>query len=134
MVRGKPVFAEIADDVRIGSETGPLVAHNASFDEAFLRHAYARLGQKLTNPKLCTLRLARRLLPRLPTYRLDALTTYFGIKNRGRHRALGDAEATARARPPARSWRPSAASRRWTVCWRSRAARWAGSRAASTRA
>src|SRR5205823_9543521 len=25
----------------------------------------------------------------------DALTTYFGIKNRGRHRAAGDAEATA---------------------------------------
>jgi DNA polymerase-3 subunit epsilon len=95
MVRGKPAFGEVADDVRAALGDVPLVAHNASFDEAFLRHAYARLGQKLTNPKLCTLRLARRLLPRLPTYRLDALTTYFGIKNKGRHRALGDAEATA---------------------------------------
>jgi len=95
MLKGKPAFGEIAGDVRQALGDGPLVAHNASFDEAFLRHAYARLGQKLTNPKLCTLRLARRLLPRLPTYRLDALTTYFGIKNRKRHRALGDAEATA---------------------------------------
>jgi DNA polymerase-3 subunit epsilon len=95
MVRGKPAFAEVADDVRAALGSGPLVAHNASFDEAFLRHAYARLGQKLPNTKLCTLRLARRLLPRLPTYRLDALTSYFGIKNKGRHRALGDAEATA---------------------------------------
>jgi DNA polymerase-3 subunit epsilon len=95
MVRGKPVFADVASAVRSALGDLPLVAHNASFDEAFLRHAYARLGQKLTNPKLCTLRLARRLLPRLPTYRLDALTSYFGIKNRGRHRALGDAEATA---------------------------------------
>jgi DNA polymerase III subunit epsilon len=94
-VRGKPTFGEIADDVRVALGPGPLVAHNASFDEAFLRHAYARLGQKLPNQKLCTLRLARRLLPRLPTYRLDALTSYFGIKNKGRHRALGDAEATA---------------------------------------
>jgi len=95
MVRGKPTFGDVADDVRAALGSLPLVAHNASFDEAFLRHAYARLGQKLTNPKLCTLRLARRLLPRLPTYRLDALTTYFGIKNGKRHRALGDAEATA---------------------------------------
>jgi DNA polymerase-3 subunit epsilon len=95
MVRGKPTFDAVADDVRRALGDGPLVAHNASFDEAFLRHAFARLGQKLTNSKLCTLRLARRLLPRLPTYRLDALTTYFGIKNRRRHRASGDAEATA---------------------------------------
>jgi DNA polymerase III subunit epsilon len=94
-VRGKPVFADVAGDVLAALGAGPMVAHNASFDEAFLRHAYARLGQKLQLPKLCTLRLARRLLPRLPTYRLDALTTYFGIKIRGRHRALGDAEATA---------------------------------------
>src|SRR4051812_37691855 len=58
MVRGKPTFGEIADDVRAVLGAGPLVAHNASFDEAFLRHAYSRLGQKLTNQKLCTLRLA----------------------------------------------------------------------------
>jgi len=95
MLRGKPTFGEIAGNVRAALGDVPLVAHNASFDEAFLRHAFARIGQKLTNPKLCTLRLARRLLPRLPTYRLDALTTYFGIRNRKRHRALGDAEATA---------------------------------------
>ena len=95
MLKGKPTFAEIAGDVQEALGELPLVAHNASFDEAFLRHAFARIGLKLTNPKLCTLRLARRLLPRLPTYRLDALTTYFGIKNQKRHRALGDAEATA---------------------------------------
>lgn len=95
MVRGKPAFGDVATAVKLALGDGPLVAHNASFDEAFLRHAFARIGEKLTNPRLCTLRLARRLLPRLPTYRLDALTTYFGIKNHRRHRALGDAEATA---------------------------------------
>jgi len=95
MVRGKPVFADVADAVRGALGDLPFVAHNASFDEAFLRHAFSRLGHKLTNRKLCTLRLARRLLPRLPSYRLDALTTYFGITIQHRHRALGDAEATA---------------------------------------
>jgi DNA polymerase-3 subunit epsilon len=94
-IRGKPVFGDVAERVAQTLADGPLVAHNASFDEAFLRHAFTRAGQKLSLPKLCTLRLARRLLPRQATYRLDGLTTYFGIKNRSRHRAAGDAEATA---------------------------------------
>jgi len=42
-------------------------------------------------------RLARRLLPELPRYDLDTLSARFGISNRWRHRALGDAEAAARA-------------------------------------
>jgi len=94
-VRGKPAFGEVAEQVHERLAGGPLVAHNASFDEAFLRHAFTRTGRRLSQPKLCTLRLARRLLPRLPAYRLDALATYFGIKNGRRHRAAGDAEATA---------------------------------------
>jgi DNA polymerase III epsilon subunit-like protein len=36
-------------------------------------------------------------VPDLPRYDLDSLSARFGIANRGRHRALGDAEATARA-------------------------------------
>src|SRR4051794_8524528 len=96
MVRGKPVFKDVATTVQASLADGPLVAHNASFDEAFLRHAFTRAGQKLPLPKLCPLPLARRLLPRLPAYRLDALSAYFGIKNGRRPRAAGDAEATAR--------------------------------------
>jgi DNA polymerase-3 subunit epsilon len=96
MLRGKPTFGDVAGAVAASLGDGPLVAHNASFDEAFLRHAFTRAGRKLELPKLCTLRLARRLLPRLPAYRLDALASYFGIKNARRHRAAGDAEATAR--------------------------------------
>jgi DNA polymerase III epsilon subunit-like protein len=46
---------------------------------------------------LCTRKLARRLIPELGRYNLDQLCAHFGIANRARHRALGDAEATARA-------------------------------------
>jgi DNA polymerase III subunit epsilon len=75
-----------------------LVAHNASFDERFLRHARRREGMPpWRGPVLCTLRLARRFLPDLPRYDLDTLSAHFGISNRWRHRALGDAEATASA-------------------------------------
>jgi DNA polymerase-3 subunit epsilon len=37
------------------------------------------------------------LIPELGRYNLDHLCAYFGISNHARHRALGDAEATARA-------------------------------------
>jgi DNA polymerase III epsilon subunit-like protein len=45
---------------------------------------------------LCTQRLARRLLPRLGRYDLDHVCAQFGVRNHARHRALGDADATAR--------------------------------------
>ena len=96
MVRGRPHFANVAHHVADALGDGPLVAHNASFDEAFLRHAFTRAGRRLSLPKLCTLRLARRLVPRLPSYRLDGLAAHFGIRVIGRrHRAGPDAVVTA---------------------------------------
>lgn len=76
----------------------PFVAHNAGFDERFVRHALARHGLPgWEGPVVCTRKLARRLLPALRRYDLDHLCAQFGVTNTARHRALGDAEATARA-------------------------------------
>jgi DNA polymerase-3 subunit epsilon len=73
------------------------VAHNVAFDAGFLRRALSEHGMPgLRAPLLCTCKLGRRVLPRLRAYNLDALCAQFGISNRARHRALGDAEATAR--------------------------------------
>lgn len=78
--------------------SAPFVAHNARFDESFVRRDFAVLGLgELTRPVLCTRLLARRLLPELRRYALDSLSARFGIHNPARHRALGDAVATARA-------------------------------------
>ena len=41
-------------------------------------------------------RLARKLLPELPSRKLDALAYYFGVEIEHRHRALDDAVATAK--------------------------------------
>jgi len=74
------------------------VAHNASFDERFVRRALAAHGlPEWSGPVVCTRKLARRLLPALPRYDLDTLCAQFGVSNGARHRALGDAEAAARA-------------------------------------
>ena len=79
------------------ASAAPFVAHNAPFDARFLGRAFA--DQRLAphrGPLLCTRRLARRTLPELGRYDLDHVCAHFGIANRARHRALGDAEATAR--------------------------------------
>ena len=41
------------------------------------------------------MRLARRFLKHLPRRNLDAVCWHYGIDNNGRHRAAGDALATA---------------------------------------
>ncbi|HKA14510.1 MAG TPA: 3'-5' exonuclease [Myxococcota bacterium] len=72
------------------------VAHNARFDISFLRRAFERHESGVpVVAVLCTQRLARRLLPRLGRYDLDHVCAHFGVRNRARHRALGDADATA---------------------------------------
>jgi DNA polymerase-3 subunit epsilon len=76
----------------------PFVAHNAGFDARFTERALAAAAlPPYRAPVLCTRRLARRLLPGLCRYDLDHLCARFGIRNAARHRALGDADATARA-------------------------------------
>ena len=73
------------------------VAHNATFDASFLRDSFRREGiEPLTLPVLCTLRLARRLLPTHRGFSLGKLAGYLGVRVRSRHRALGDARATAK--------------------------------------
>ncbi len=73
-----------------------LVAHNASFDLSFLNTVSSlRNGVALANPVLCTLKLARRLLPELKRRGLDALAAHFGIPQIERHRALGDVRITS---------------------------------------
>jgi DNA polymerase-3 subunit epsilon len=74
----------------------PFVAHNARFDAGFVAAALAELGlPPLCVPVFCTQKLARRIAPEVGRYNLDSLCAHFGIANAARHRALGDARATA---------------------------------------
>ena len=63
----------------------------------FLNAELNRAGQPaIDNTSLCTLRLARRLLKGLRSKGLTSLAAFYGIEIKGRHRALGDAVATAK--------------------------------------
>lgn len=97
MVRAAPPFAEVAEQVLTVLAGRVFVAHNARFDWAFLSGELRRARDlTLDGPRLCTVRLARRLVPGLRSCGLDALTRWFGFENPARHRAGGDALVTAR--------------------------------------
>lgn len=73
-----------------------LVAHNLPFDLGFLNAESERSGlPRFDGEMLCSLKLARRVLPGLPSKGLSALAEHYQVRIQGRHRALGDAEATA---------------------------------------
>jgi DNA polymerase-3 subunit epsilon len=79
----------------IGEDT--LAAHNASFDEKFLKAEGARLALGCRHGGLvCSVKLSRRVLPGMPSYKLGELARSLGIGFRGTaHRAEADAEVAA---------------------------------------
>ena len=96
MVAGAPPFRDVAPAVADALQGRVFVAHNAAFDWRFLCAEMDRcLGYRLEGRQLCTVRLARKLLPHLPSRSLGALADYFGLDIASRHRALDDAVATA---------------------------------------
>ena len=96
MVRDAAPIEEVLPHFRRFLGDAVLVAHNAQFDSAFLDFEFRRLfGSGLRNPVLCTLRLARRLLPSLRRRGLDAMAEHFGLSTAGRHRGWGDARMAA---------------------------------------
>ena len=74
-----------------------LSAHNASFDEKFLKAESERLGLATAHAGLvCSLKLSRRVFPGMPSYKLGTLSGQLGIRFRSAaHRAESDAEVAA---------------------------------------
>lgn len=95
-VMGRPRFAAVAAEFLHALEDGVFVAHNARFDWRFLAAECAAAG--VPPPRgapLCTVRLTRRLVPELRRRGLDHVAAFFAVDNPARHRAFGDALATA---------------------------------------
>ena len=98
MVRTAPPFAGVADQVLAALAGRVFVAHHARFDWRFVAAEVERARETvLRMPRACTVRLARNLVPELERRSLDSLMHFFGIETDRRHRAAGDAVATAQA-------------------------------------
>ncbi len=90
-----PPFEQIAATVEELTRSCVFVAHNAAFDYHFLRKEFERCGLLYERKRLCTVRVSRKIFPGLPSYSLGRLCEQLGIEHKDRHRALGDARATA---------------------------------------
>lgn len=95
MVEDAPKFYEIAKKIIEFTEGCIFVAHNVGFDYGIIRHEFKTLGYDFRRPHLCTVRASRYVIPGMDSYSLGKLSRSLGIEIIGRHRAGGDALATA---------------------------------------
>ncbi len=97
MVKNAPTFDRVAPQVMRVLEGNVFVAHNAMFDWRFVGAELLRtVNQRLRGRRLCTVGIARKVLPQLPRRSLDHVARYYGVEITDRHRAGGDALATAK--------------------------------------
>ena len=94
MLINAPKFYQIAKRILEITENSILVAHNSSFDYRMLKIEFERLGYKFYISQLCTVKLSKKIIPDLNSYKLGNLVKNLGIPISNRHRASGDALAT----------------------------------------
>jgi len=95
MIATAPTAENILPDFLRFIEGAILVGHNIGFDIGFLSHEAQLLGCAFPIDGLDTIPLARRFLPGLRRFKLDAVADYLKIPAMHRHRAMGDARVTA---------------------------------------
>lgn len=94
MVRHAPLFKDIAPQILEMTQDCIFVAHSVNFDFGVIKEEFRQIGVDFVRKKLCTVRLARKLVPGLNSYSLGKLCSSLNIPITDRHRARGDAKAT----------------------------------------
>ena len=94
LVADAPTFRDMAPAIFEFLNNRIFVAHNVNFDYSFIVNEFKNIGLDWKAAKLCTVRLARKIIPNQPSYSLGKLCHSLNIPLYDRHRALGDAEAT----------------------------------------
>ncbi|WP_316434378.1 MAG: 3'-5' exonuclease [Leptolyngbya sp. IPPAS B-1204] len=93
MVDAAPPAAEVLPPYLPLLSRGVLTAHNLEFDYPFLQAEFDRLGIQFVRPEteqLCTVKLARLMLPDLPSRKLPHLVRHFQFDVGRSHRAEAD--------------------------------------------
>ena len=96
MVKDSPGIEGVLPDFLDFAAGSVLVAHNAGFDTSFIRENAARLGRECSFTILDTVALSRFLIPEISKYKLDNVAKALGVILEHHHRAVDDAECTAR--------------------------------------
>lgn len=96
-VQDAPYFDEVYSQIKNFIGDSVLVAHNLGFDISFLRNeCFSAELDMIPNSAICTLKLARKIFPALPSKSLGNIVKHLKIRHRGVHRGLGDATATGK--------------------------------------
>jgi DNA polymerase-3 subunit epsilon len=95
IVETAPSFSKVAFSIYNLLNNRIFIAHNVNFDYSFIRYHLIQNGYHWLPKKLCTLKLSRKAFPGLAKYGLGHLCKTFDIPVYNRHRAGGDADATA---------------------------------------
>lgn len=96
MLKDAPVFEDVAREIFDLLQGRVFVAHNVNFDYSFVKHHLSESGYTLSDQKLCTVRLSRKVYPQLASYSLGNLCRSLEIEIENRHRAGGDCLATVK--------------------------------------
>lgn len=95
MVRTAPRFEDVAETLLEILDGKIFVAHNAKFDYNFIKSEFRRLNIPFTQKNICTVQLSRKIFPQIKSHSLGNLCRDLGLHVDNRHRAFGDAAATA---------------------------------------
>lgn len=95
MIQNAPTFDELSDKLWELLHGRVFVAHSVNFDYGFIRESFKKVSMEFKADKLCTVRLARKIIPGLSSYSLGRICETRNIPILARHRAMGDARATS---------------------------------------
>ena len=73
----------------------PIAAHNAKFDMSFIQYYSNECGYQIKNEVIDTLKLSRKYIPGLPSYKLSIVARHLSADRPDAHRALSDAMMVA---------------------------------------
>lgn len=97
MVDNAPTIEDVLPKFLKFTKDAVMVAHNSAFDMGFIRReAKKYLGIDYKPPIIDTLQMARDLYPDLKGYNLDRLNKIFKLSLENHHRAIDDAQSTAK--------------------------------------
>ncbi|MGQ0765522.1 MAG: 3'-5' exonuclease [Gemmatimonadota bacterium] len=97
MVIAAPCFRDVVPQVLQALQGRVFTGHNVAFDWRFTNMELERAaGRRLHGDRLCTVSLTRAVVPHMGRRSLDHVARYFGVSISDRHRAFGDAIATAK--------------------------------------
>jgi DNA polymerase III epsilon subunit len=97
LLESAPKFKEVGAYLWGFIQDSILVAQNAKFDLGFINTELSLCGYPTyTRPAIDTIRLAKFVVPGLPSYSLNSLAGSFGIRRDQLHRAMADVQTTAK--------------------------------------